>query len=968
MANNALDMFRNQRPANDTSLNFSEDEWMGLVIAGDTAATASLIANSIVLIIHSFMLWYRPAVVARLSLRMIVLSCIFNIFYCAGQLVTDEISSQAYSCRVLIYVLIVSDTMACMCLAMVGLNLVMIFVLRVSRSVKLEVIYYMIIAVCGVLVAVVPISVNRRVRPNPTASCWYHYYFDGRLRAVFNWLWYYCWLMFSSVFAAFCAVISLAFVLKKQGNLTGSLDVFSLRDKDQASKIQKLKYYSKNNTDVFKKIAKRCVLYPLVPLISKSWGISIVITSACNGTVPYAIFVIDRVFGCLLGLMVSCIYYTDPALKAVFKEGIDTLKKRYVYDYYTVRYQPNSDPATAKSKGHYPERVKIKENLQTPATSPAGITMGLDYDITHEEIVGSPDFLGTSYDNLNTNNGSYRTNRNTSSNVHPHASDPRRPSVSFKLEVPSVEVRKPLDESSKNQTENSQRRFSVISVTSVNGKTFSPHEKILENTKHSWKDSLKSQNKFQTIPMRRVSGDETTASERKAIIAKSPLLSDNGNIETIVPYKHPRGAKFMHWVLVYIFRVSPTPPDPDEEEQDTPPARVFRDFTDNSNPTSPQLSSAPAVHSTPVLPVSLNLSNLDLQHTSSPVTKKHRKTFSEDLKSPPPRAYSSDVVRGAEEDSDDIPTEFPLRKVSTINIGSMYRNKDPLSHLPAVEKSSNKTSPISGFGLAKLFNREKFMPNSLGVIPRSSSKRPISPTSPKSFHVAPASMDNLIPMKSIANNGNSSQVRREENIRKQALTRDIRTTSVVEKPASIHSNVSIKCPFPSELSPRPITKSDANVGNSLTNLRQGSFSSSTTKKSNLDSVAHFNPRLSIFGEESIQPNDGEMQNTEGSANSSDIIQRNPLNEPDFTSEKRISVTSELTTFEDYENRLSLVSDTEIAGDQDGLSQGFTAISFISNWQDHDSDDSTRIVVHAEAWDIEEQFRAQIALAEAMEHV
>lgn len=45
-------------------------------------------------------------------------------------------------------------------------------------------------------------------------------------------------------------------------------------------------------------------IYPsTVPLISKSWGISIVITSACNGTVPYAIFVIDRVFGCLLGTL-----------------------------------------------------------------------------------------------------------------------------------------------------------------------------------------------------------------------------------------------------------------------------------------------------------------------------------------------------------------------------------------------------------------------------------------------------------------------------------------------------------------------------------------------------------------------------------------------------------------------------------------------------------------------------------------
>lgn len=188
MANNALDMFGTPRTANNTSLNFSESEWMGLVIAGDTAAAASLLANSIVLFIHGFMLWYRPAVVARLSLRMIVLSCIFNVFYCAGQLATDEISSQAYSCRVLIYVLIVSDTMACMCLAMVGLNLVMIFVLRVSRSVKLEVLYYLIIAVSGVLVAVVPISVNRRVPPNPNASCWYHYYFDGRLKAVFNWV------------------------------------------------------------------------------------------------------------------------------------------------------------------------------------------------------------------------------------------------------------------------------------------------------------------------------------------------------------------------------------------------------------------------------------------------------------------------------------------------------------------------------------------------------------------------------------------------------------------------------------------------------------------------------------------------------------------------------------------------------------------------------------------------------------
>lgn len=672
------------------------------------------------------------------------------------------------------------------------------------------------------------------------------------------------------------------------------------------------------------------------------------------------------------GLMVSCIYFTDPALIAVFKEEIESLKKKYVYDYYTVRYQPSSNPTTVKSKGQYPERVKIKENLNTPAASPLGISINLDYDLTHEEAVRSPDFLSTSYENYNANNGLSRVNYRTSSNAHPHASDPRRPSVSFKLDVPSVEVRKPLHGSSKDQTANAQRRFSVISVTSVNGKTFTPHKKIVENTEHSWRDSLKSRNRIQTIPMHLISGEKTTVSERKAIIAKSPLLSDNGNIETIVPFKHPRGAKFMHWVLVNIFQVSlAKPTDPTEEEQDTPPARVFRDFTDNSNPNSPQISSTPVAHSTPVLSLSHNLSNSDIQYISSPVTKKHRKTFSEDIKSttpPPPRAYSSEVSRGAEDDIDDVLTEFSLRKASTINIATMYRKKDPISHHPAVEISSNKTSPRSGFGLAKLFHREKFMPNSLGVVPRSSSQKPVSPTSPKSPHVTPANIDNQIPLKNSTNNGSTSQVRRGESIRKQALTRDICTTSVVEKPASIRSNASIKSPFPSELSPRPVTKSDTNVRDALSTLRRGSFSSSTTKKSNLDSVAHLNPRLSIFGEESILSNDGGLQDTEGAASSSEIIQRNPLNEPDFTGEKRISVNSELTTFEDYENRLSLVSDPEVAGDQDGLSHGFTAISFISNWQEHDSDDSTRIVVHAEAWDIEEQFRAQIALAEAMKHV
>lgn len=159
----------------ETQWNFSTSQWIGLMAAGTAAAIISFISNSCVLILHAFMTWYRPAVVNRLSLRMIVVSVVFNMIYCACQLVTDDISNQSFSCRIIAYLLIASDTMACMCLAMVGLNLVMIFVLKVSRSIKVEIFYYFIVLASGVIVCVVPEYVGTPKGPKnkrEEASCW----------------------------------------------------------------------------------------------------------------------------------------------------------------------------------------------------------------------------------------------------------------------------------------------------------------------------------------------------------------------------------------------------------------------------------------------------------------------------------------------------------------------------------------------------------------------------------------------------------------------------------------------------------------------------------------------------------------------------------------------------------------------------------------------------------------------------
>jgi hypothetical protein len=156
-------------------MSFTAGQLSGLVITNFVASIISLAGTVCVLIVHGILLSYRPKVVNRLSLRLIVLSSIFDGIYSASQIAVDYIDSRQSSCRVIIFILISTDTMACMCLAVIGLNLVMILAMKVSRTKKLEIFYYVIIAVSGVLVSVVPRLAPHISGPLPdeiVASCW----------------------------------------------------------------------------------------------------------------------------------------------------------------------------------------------------------------------------------------------------------------------------------------------------------------------------------------------------------------------------------------------------------------------------------------------------------------------------------------------------------------------------------------------------------------------------------------------------------------------------------------------------------------------------------------------------------------------------------------------------------------------------------------------------------------------------
>lgn len=180
-------------PSIDNDWNFSPSQWDGIIVAGLIASSISFAANFGVLLIHITLTCIRPYIVNRLSLRMILLSSAFNLIFCVCQLVTDRISSASKSCRSFAYVLIASDTMACMCLAMVSLNLLMLFAVKTHRILLSEIFYYLFIVASGVLVTVIPLKFGTPKGPrnsNQMSSCWYHYYFDGRMYNLFNWVIY----------------------------------------------------------------------------------------------------------------------------------------------------------------------------------------------------------------------------------------------------------------------------------------------------------------------------------------------------------------------------------------------------------------------------------------------------------------------------------------------------------------------------------------------------------------------------------------------------------------------------------------------------------------------------------------------------------------------------------------------------------------------------------------------------------
>ncbi|KAI9342690.1 hypothetical protein BD770DRAFT_414564 [Pilaira anomala] len=904
-----FDTFNSYRDNLSDDFNFTPTEWMGLIIAGNVSAAISFFANSGVLALHGFMLWYKPVIVNRLSLRMIVLSSIFNMVYCCCQLVIDDIGSLDTSCRALALTLIAADTMACMCLAMVGLNLVTIFVLKVIRSIKLEIFYYCFIALSGILVTVIPAFFGSQRGPKvreKITSCWYSLFFDGRISKPFHWMWYYGWLLFSLAFAAICAGISIRFVLRKQDNFAGTLDMFTRRSRSEVSQLNALRKYSNSNTDIFTKIARRCICYPL-------------------------------------GLMVSVIYFTDPAIGAVIRDFKHKIKKKYVFDYYTVKFQPASGTA-AQAKSQYPQLINIIPLSKTTSTDESNRLRTFYFRNRTNEGVPSND-VGTSA---------------SAGSGEPFISplnmtELQKTPTELAPDTPAVEVTK------SHREPDPDRRYSVVSVTAKSGKVFLPNEIHPENQATHKSTLCLPRSNVSIIPMRRVSDAKRIQLDGRRY--RRAYSKNTEAVEMLVSYKYPHAAKCMHWLLTRVFKVKPDERRKstysEQETDHSRPKRVFFDYTESSNPGTP-----------------INLEPVDASEIGS-----HDEPVSEHLYSPRIRSRygicGSDnsldlqTTRAQTSNNDKIKLHS-IRRVSSINIASLYRNrvKEEIRPSSSLSTSTRPDERISShtlgsnsvfanqLGISKLLSHGgSFSWSRLAHSGRkSNTSSPIDPNSP--FSTGDIEMKDISP---------SSRSKEDELIVKDNGAGEESSSGVVSKSV-------ILAPFSSELSPRPDVQYRKRI---LIRRRKPNRNSAPIRKPICRDALYairenddylFSLSMLYDGER----NEYDVSDEEDvSPTANDILQPESLTLTP-TEGLRPIPTNDTSVIPEYKQPLpaeqTKVKNVPTKGVYEGFVEAVTTINYISNWQEDTNGEASRITVYSEPWDIEEQYKEQLEFAENIIHI
>ncbi|KAI8822595.1 uncharacterized protein EV422DRAFT_405927 [Fimicolochytrium jonesii] len=325
-----------------------------------TQAGLSIILGSAVVVTFLLIRKYQPALASRVSLRLAVVGVSCDICYGIAYLISCLPTGPSKLCDWSMFFTVLFLLCSLFLTASIGLNLLLVFVLKVQKDRHIERTCYF---ACGVMAVLVPsIGQGMGVFGWDGSECWYAYdkEVDPSYDKVFAWQWgtYYFWILSVSIFCTTCLIL---FALAARNpHKAQKSDAAILSSKDASVQKQ----FAKTDKLVRKAVG-RIKWYCVVPLVAHFFSFfSDMYYRAYGINVMWAMDVANFMSAAMGALSATIFFTLDPSVAHAFKKLRTSFFQAYYFRFHVLSDAPgglsrsNTAPRTLISTDHSVTRLQ----------------------------------------------------------------------------------------------------------------------------------------------------------------------------------------------------------------------------------------------------------------------------------------------------------------------------------------------------------------------------------------------------------------------------------------------------------------------------------------------------------------------------------------------------------------------------------------------------------------------------------
>ncbi|KAI8919222.1 hypothetical protein DFJ77DRAFT_453405 [Powellomyces hirtus] len=253
------------------AIDITDEETLLFDRASKAGSGLSLVLCTIVLIIYAVMLRYQPKLAKRVSLKLVMVGIVCDFLYAMFYLLSALPQSAAEDklCAATMFLQLAFLLGSLFSTASIGLNLLLVFVIKVGSDRPIERIYYSVSAVVALVVPLSALCAGRFGYDG--AECWYRIdpEIESDVDAAFAWQWgtYYAWVL---AVCCFCFACGLLFQWSVHRPMGGS----SKGGSDMAVESVTQNRPFSNTERLVRRAVQRIQWYCVVPILAHVWSLA----------------------------------------------------------------------------------------------------------------------------------------------------------------------------------------------------------------------------------------------------------------------------------------------------------------------------------------------------------------------------------------------------------------------------------------------------------------------------------------------------------------------------------------------------------------------------------------------------------------------------------------------------------------------------------------------------------------------